>query len=71
MEKLESISYSDLNFCPLCQFKQQKQDTKIGNISITGHSSFEENVLISVKTAEIPPRAEAGLACVLQAMGRE
>lgn len=22
------VSYSDLNFCPLCQFKQQKQDTK-------------------------------------------
>lgn len=57
-EKLGSFSFSDVNFCPLCQLNKNK--IQKGDISIKGHSNFKGNVLISVNAAEIPPHVEEG-----------
>lgn len=57
-EKLGSFSCSDLRFCPSCRLKKSKVHN-VG-ISFKGHSSFKENVLISVKASEISLNVEEG-----------
>lgn len=44
----------------LCVSLNNKNKILKGSISITGQNSFEENVLISVNAAEIPPHVEEG-----------